>query len=103
MTDEQSSTQRKTAPTRRRRARASDGDAEVNPPGEPSLQRVAPGWERRTKEMPGRKSTMKSAPWAPKEEKPLPRTDNGDDEDDDFDDEDEDFPHPGKPGLQRPA
>lgn len=75
----------------------------MNPPGEPSLQRVAPGWERRTNEMPGRKSTMKSAPWAAKDETPSTRTDNGDDEDDDLEDEDEDFPHPGKPGLQRPA
>ncbi len=54
--------------------------------------------------MPGRKSTMQSAPWAPREEETLTRTDNGDDEDDDFDfdDEDEDFPTPGKPpGFHR--
>jgi hypothetical protein len=65
MADEQSKTERRgPAPTRRRRARASDGDAEVNPPGEPSQRRAAPGWERRSKEMPGRQGTMQTAPWA---------------------------------------
>ncbi|HEX9815809.1 MAG TPA: hypothetical protein VGB18_02415 [Candidatus Thermoplasmatota archaeon] len=95
MAADQSKTERKTAPTRRRRARPSDGDAEVNPPGEPSLRRVAPGRERRSKEMPGRQRTMKTVPWAAREEENLAHTEDGDDEDDE--DEDDDFPHPGRP------
>jgi hypothetical protein len=90
MTDEQSKMERKgPAPSRRRRARTSDADAEVNPPGEPSSRRAAPGWERRSKEMPGRMGTMKTAPWKTNER--TTGSDEANGEDEDFDDEDEDF------------
>src|SRR6185503_13394647 len=59
-----SSPSRATAP-KRRRARADDGDAEVNVPGEPCHRRAAPTsvWARRSNPMPGRTGTVKSAPW----------------------------------------